>query len=187
MREFAYVTRYLYSALRWRLFVWLTLIVLASSLEGITLGLFLPIIAGADSDSPLQRLFTTVFDSFGIDYTIPLALGAMTVIYALRTVLVVLQELYVARVIAGLMVVDKVTGVRPAFGGRLPVLHEAGRRILQQRRDRRVHQPDERLQLLHPNGGGGGLSPSRTSYWRWSSVRCWQSRSSSSGCRRTSC
>ena len=104
MREFAHVTRYLYSALGWRLFVWLTLIVLASSLEGITLGLFLPIIAGADSDSPLQRLFTTVFDSFGIDYTIPLALGAMAVIYALRTVLVVLQELYVARVIADLMV-----------------------------------------------------------------------------------
>ena len=107
MREFAYVTRYLYSALRWRLFVWLTLIVLASSLEGITLGLFLPIIAGADSDSPLQRLFTTVFDSFDIDYTVSLALGAMTVIYALRTVLVVVQELYVARVIAGLMVVIK--------------------------------------------------------------------------------
>ena len=104
MRDFAYVARYLYSALRWRLFVWLTLIVLASALEGVTLGLFLPIIAGADSDSPLQRLFTAAFDRLGIEYTVPLALGAMVSLYALRTVLVVVQEVYVARVIADLMV-----------------------------------------------------------------------------------
>ena len=104
MRDFAYVVRYLYSALRWRLFVWLTLIVLASALEGITLGLFLPIIAGADSDSPLQQIFTSVFDYLGIEYTLPLALGAMTAIYALRTALVVTQEIFVARQIADLMV-----------------------------------------------------------------------------------
>ena len=104
MRDFAYVIRYLYSALRWRLFVWVTLIVLASALEGVTLGLFLPIIAGADSDSPLQRTFTSAFDYLGIQYTLPLALGAMTAIYALRTALVMTQEVFVARQIAGLMV-----------------------------------------------------------------------------------
>ena len=104
MRDFAYVVRYLYSALRWRLFVWLTLIVLASALEGVTLGLFLPIIAGADSDSPLQRIFTSAFDNLGIQYTLPLALGAMTALYALRTALVITQEIFVARQIAGLMV-----------------------------------------------------------------------------------
>ena len=104
MRDFAYVIRYLYSALRWRLFVWLTLIVLASALEGVTLGLFLPIIAGADSDSPLQRMFTSAFDNLGIQYTLPLALGAMTALYALRTALVMTQEIFVARQIAGLMV-----------------------------------------------------------------------------------
>ena len=104
MRDFAYVVRYLYSALRWRLFVWLALIVLASALEGVTLGLFLPIIAGADSDSPLQQMFTSAFDYLGIEYTLPLALGAMTALYALRTGLVMLQEVYVARQVAGLMV-----------------------------------------------------------------------------------
>ena len=104
MRDFAYVVRYLYSALRWRLFLWLTLIVLASALEGVTLGLFLPIIAGADSDSPLQRFITSAFDNFGIQYTLPLALGAMTALYALRTALVITQEIFVARQIAGLMV-----------------------------------------------------------------------------------
>ena len=104
MRDFAYVIRYLYSALRWRLFVWLTLIVLASALEGVTLGLFLPIIAGADSDSPLQRIITSAFDNLGIQYTLPLALSAMTALYALRTALVITQEIFVARQIAGLMV-----------------------------------------------------------------------------------
>ena len=104
MRDFAYVVRYLHSALRWRLFVWLSLIVLASALEGVTLGLFLPIIAGADSDSPLQRIITSAFDNLGIQYTLPLALGAMTALYALRTALVITQEIFVARQIAGLMV-----------------------------------------------------------------------------------
>ena len=104
MKDFAYLIGYLHSALRWRLFVWLTLIVLASALEGVTLGLFLPIIAGADSDSPLQRMFTSVFDYLGIQYTLPLALGAMTALYALRTALVTIQEIFVARQIAGLMV-----------------------------------------------------------------------------------
>ena len=104
MRDFAYVVRYLHSALWWRLFVWLTLIVLASALEGVTLGLFLPIIAGADSDSPLQRIITSAFDNLGIQYTLPLALGAMTALYALRTALVITQEIFVARQIAGLMV-----------------------------------------------------------------------------------
>ena len=104
MRDFAYVVRYLHSALRWRLFIWLALIVLASALEGVTLGLFLPIIAGADSDSPLQRIFTSAFDNLGIQYTLPLALGAMTALYALRAALVVTQEVFVARQIAGLMV-----------------------------------------------------------------------------------
>ena len=104
MRNFAYVIRYLYSALRWRLFVWIMLIVLTSVLEGVTLGLFLPIIAGADSDAPLQQVFTSVFDYLDIQYTLPLALGAMTALYALRTALVLLQEIYVARHLAGLIV-----------------------------------------------------------------------------------
>ena len=104
MRDFAYVVRYLHSALRWRLFLWLTLIVLASALEGVTLGLFLPIIAGTDSDSPLQRIITSVFDNLGIQYTLPLALGAMTALYALRTALVITQEIFVARQISRLMV-----------------------------------------------------------------------------------
>ncbi len=104
MRDFAYVVRYLHSALRWRLFIWLALIVLASALEGVTLGLFLPIIAGTDSDSPLQRIITSAFDLMGIKYTLPFALGAMAALYVFRTALVTLQEIYVARRIARLMV-----------------------------------------------------------------------------------
>ena len=104
MRDFAHVTRYLYSALNWRLFLWLSLIVASSALEGVTLGMFLPIIAGGDSDAPLQQMLTSAFERLGVVYTLPLALGAIAALYALRTALVVLQELYVAKVIAGLMV-----------------------------------------------------------------------------------
>ena len=104
MSDFAYVIRYLHSALRWRMYVWFSLTVVSSALEGLTIGLLLPIVVIADSAAPLQRAFTSVFEYLGIEYTVPLALGAMTVIYTLRTALVVLQEVYVARVTAGLMV-----------------------------------------------------------------------------------
>ena len=104
MRDFAHVTTYLYSALRWKLFLWLLLIVLASILEGVTLGLFLPIVADADSDAPLQRLLTSVFNYLGVVYSVPLALAAIAALYSVRTALVVLQELYVARVIADLLI-----------------------------------------------------------------------------------
>ena len=104
MSDFAYVIRYLHSALRWRMYAWFSLTVVSSALEGVTIGLLLPIVVVADSDAPLQRAFTSVFEYLGIEYTVPLALGAMTAIYTLRTALVVLQEVYVARVNAGLMV-----------------------------------------------------------------------------------
>ena len=104
MREFLHVIRYLHSALRWRMYLWLSLTVVSSALEGVTIGLLIPIVAVSDSDSPLQRAFTSAFEYLGIEYTLPLALGAMAVIYAFRTILVVVQEIYVARVIANLMV-----------------------------------------------------------------------------------
>ena len=104
MREFLHVIQYLHSALQWRMYLWLSLTVVSSALEGVTIGLLIPIVAVSDSDSPLQRAFTSAFEYLGIEYTLPLALGAMAVIYAFRTVLVVVQEIYVARVIANLMV-----------------------------------------------------------------------------------
>ena len=100
MSDFAYLIRYLHSSLRWRLFVWLALIVLASVLEGVTLGLFLPIIAGTDSNSPFQAFLTALFDGLGIRYTLPLMLGAVAALYVGRTALVVLQEIYAARAIS---------------------------------------------------------------------------------------
>ena len=86
------------------MYAWFSLTVVSSALEGVTLGLLLPIVATSDSESPLQRMFVSLFDHLDVEYTIVLALGAMTVLYALRTVLVVTQELYVARVVATLMV-----------------------------------------------------------------------------------
>ncbi len=104
MNDFAHILRFLNTSLGWRLYAWLTLTILASALEGVTLGLFLPIIAGSESNAPILQVFTSTFDRLGLSYTLPLALGAMVGLYALRTVLLVLQEIYVARLISGLLV-----------------------------------------------------------------------------------
>ena len=84
MSDFLHLIRYLYDSLRWRLLIWLSLIVASSLLEGFTLGLFLPIIAGTDSDSPLHAFLTSLFDTLGLRYTLPLALGAVTALYVGR-------------------------------------------------------------------------------------------------------
>ena len=104
MSDFLHLIRYLYDSLRWRLLIWLSLIVASSLIEGFTLGLFLPIIAGTDSDSPLHAFLTSLFDTLGLRYTLPLALGAVTALYVGRTALVVFQEIYAARAIANLLV-----------------------------------------------------------------------------------
>ena len=104
MHDFIHLIRFLYKSLRWSLFIWLSLIVASSLIEGFTIGLFLPIIAGTDSNSPLHAFLTTLFDTLGLQYTLPLALGAVTALYVARTAIVVFQEIYAAKAIANLLV-----------------------------------------------------------------------------------
>ena len=118
MRDTYYLTKYLVRTLRWRLLLWLSFLFMVALLDGVTIGLFLPIIAGADSDSALARMVITAFDTVGLEYSLPTALAAMLAMYATRTGAFFVQEVYAAHIVTNLLVeiksqtVDRILGVR---------------------------------------------------------------------------
>ena len=103
MKDYFYTLGYLRANLRWRLYLWVFLAMVAILLEGVSIGLFVPIVTGAESDSPLNRLLHTIFEMANLEYTLTLALVAIGSVYTARTALVVLQENYVAGLISGLL------------------------------------------------------------------------------------
>ena len=115
MNDFVYLVRFLYQSLRHRLFLWLLLVAVATVLEGLTIGMFLPVIAAQDSESPLAGLLTNAFDTANIQYELPFVLSTMVVIYLVRTGFLVLQEVYGARLTTGLLVRLKVELIKRIF------------------------------------------------------------------------
>ena len=115
MSQLIYVLRYLYAVLRWRLFVWLLLTIVASLLDGFTIGLFLPILEGAGAKTPLDKFFTTAFGYLGLPYRLPTVLGAIMLLYTAKAGFMTLQQAYVAKLLSTLMVKNKIHLVKQLF------------------------------------------------------------------------
>ena len=116
MSDFAYLIRYLYSMIRWRLFVWITLLVFASLLEGVSIGMILPILGGSEStDSHLYRFLTAGASYLGLPYTLPVAVAGMAVLYLARTGLIIYQRVYAADIRGKLMARLKITFVEQVY------------------------------------------------------------------------
>ena len=116
MRPFIYSIGYLYSVLRWRLVLAFCLLLTSTALEGFSIALFLPLIMGEDSDSPLYSLMIRLFDAAGLEYSIPLTLTLVAILYATRTLFIVLQELYVGRLLATLVAGIKTETLQQLLG-----------------------------------------------------------------------
>ena len=99
-------------------------------------------------------MFTSAFDYLGIEYTLPLALGAMTALYALRTVLVVTQEVFVARQIAGLMVQIKSRMVDQLLRADYQYFTKRGVGYFNNAATVEFTKSHQRIRLLHPRVGG---------------------------------
>ena len=96
--------RYLYGAIGFKMFVWVGLVVTAAILDGFVVGLFLPILEGQDSDGAFSRFLVDAFDVFGLEYSLGAVLIVMVLIYILRSTFMVLQEMYVFRIITRLLI-----------------------------------------------------------------------------------
>ena len=88
LNEFTYLIRYLHSMIRWRLFAWVALLMVASLLEGFSIGMILPILGGSESaDTPLHRFLTDGAEYLGLPYTLPVAVaGAVHLVEAIEDV-----------------------------------------------------------------------------------------------------
>ena len=116
MNEFIYLIRYLYSMIRWRLFVWVALLMLASLLEGVSIGMILPILGGSESaDSRLYKFLTDGADYLGLPYTLPVAVAGMAVLYLTRTGFIICQRVYAADITGKLMAQLKITLVEQVY------------------------------------------------------------------------
>ena len=116
MNEFIYLIRYLYSMIRWRLFVWVALLMVASLLEGFSIGMILPILGGSESaDTPLHRFLTDGAEYLGLPYTLPVAVTGMAILYLARTGFIIYQRVYAADITGKLMARLKIELVEQVY------------------------------------------------------------------------
>ena len=127
MNEFTYLIRYLYSMIRWRLFVWVVLLIFASLLEGISIGMILPILGGSESaDSRLYKFLTDGAEYLGLPYTLPVAVAGMAVLYLARTGFIICQRVYAADITGKLMARLKIELVEQVYGADYQYFLERG-------------------------------------------------------------
>ena len=127
MNEFIYLIRYLYSMIRWRLFVWVALLIFASLLEGISVGMILPILGGSESaDSQLYKFLTQGAEFFGLPYTLPVAVAGMAVLYLARTGFIIYQRVYAADITGKLMARLKIDFVEQVYSADYQYFLERG-------------------------------------------------------------
>ena len=100
MSEFVYLVRYLYASIGWRLIAWLALVGAASLLEGVSISLILPILAGSvtTTDSTLYQALTRGADLLGIPYNLWVAVIGMAALYSARTGCIIIQEVVAGRI-----------------------------------------------------------------------------------------
>ena len=116
MNEFTYLIRYLHSMIRWRLFAWVALLMVASLLEGFSIGMILPILGGSESaDTPLHRFLTDGAEYLGLPYTLPVAVAGMAILYLARTGFIIYQRVYAADITGRLMAQLKITLVEQVY------------------------------------------------------------------------
>lgn len=113
--------------IRWRLFVWVVLLVFASLLEGISIGMILPILGGSESaDTPLHRFLTDGAEYLGLPYTLPVAVAGMAVLYLARTGFIICQRVYAADITGKLMARLKIEFVEQVYSADYQYFLERG-------------------------------------------------------------
>ena len=115
MKDIYKFISFLYSKIGWRIWVWLTFIILAALLDGLSVGFFIPILEAGDENNFVTREVKRFFEFLGISYSIITSVLFMAVLYSLRTVFLILQEIYSGRMVANLLATIKKDVVNGIF------------------------------------------------------------------------
>ena len=117
MSDFVYLIRYLYASIGWRLVAWLGLVGAASLLEGISISLILPILAGSatTTDSTLYQALTRGAALVGLPYNLWVAVIGMATLYSARTAYFIFQEVVAGRITGSQLARMKIELVERVF------------------------------------------------------------------------
>ena len=117
MSDFVYLVRYLYASIGWRLVAWLGLVGAASLLEGISISLILPILAGSatTTDSTLYQALTRGAALVGLPYNLWVAVIGMATLYSARTACFIFQEVVAGRITGSQLARMKIELVERVF------------------------------------------------------------------------
>ena len=117
MSDFIYLVRYLYASIGWRLVAWLGLVGAASLLEGISISLILPILAGSatTTDSTLYQALTRGAALVGLPYNLWVAVIGMATLYSARTGCFIFQEVVAGRITGSQLARMKIELVERVF------------------------------------------------------------------------
>ena len=117
MSDFVYLVRYLYASIGWRLVAWLGLVGAASLLEGISISLILPILAGSatTTDSTLYQALTRGAALVGLPYNLWVAVIGMAALYSARTGCFIFQEVVAGRITGSQLASMKIELVERVF------------------------------------------------------------------------
>lgn len=118
MKDIYKFIAFLYSKIGWRIWVWLTFIVLAALLDGLSVGFFIPILETGDENNFVTREVKRFFDFINLPYSIVTSVIFMAVLYSLRTVFLILQEIYSGRMVANLLATIKKDVVNGIFASK---------------------------------------------------------------------
>ena len=97
--------KYLYTTIGLKMLVWVCLVVFAALLDGLTVGLFLPILEGSESDNRFSNYIRKAFDVFGIQYSLGAVLLVMVMFYINLLKLLLVFSGAMMAVLLGLLVV----------------------------------------------------------------------------------
>lgn len=87
--------------------IWLFLIIAAALLEGLTVGLFIPLLAGEEDESLPTQVVMEIFNFLDLDYSVGLILAFMSAFFILRSGFLVFQEAYSSRILTKLLIRSK--------------------------------------------------------------------------------
>lgn len=87
-----------------RLYILFSLMIMAVFFQGMGIGMILPVIQGPDTPNEINKYFKSTFNFLGLEYSLVNLLIALFIIVLLRTVFMVSQKTYSAKVMTDILV-----------------------------------------------------------------------------------
>ncbi|MBI5740390.1 MAG: ABC transporter ATP-binding protein [Nitrospirae bacterium] len=104
MKQIAGLLKFFYDLVGNRLFLLFSLMICATGFQGLSVGLFLPILQGENGDSRISRAIKGILGLMGLEYTLLSLLILLVGFFTLRSIFLVGQSALVGKIMSDLLV-----------------------------------------------------------------------------------